>query len=408
MNKLIFLLMVCFIPIVVLSAQEVTVPEEGAFFTGEYRNMLAEWGLSEEEIQERIDTTFEQLFYGDDETQRVYYPIGDDLAYIEDINNADVRSEGMSYGMMIAVQMDKQEEFDRLWTWARTNMHHDDGPWMGYFCWHTVPDGRCLDNNPASDGEIWFVTSLFFAAARWGNGEGIYNYEAEANSILYTMLHTVDRNSSSATNMFDEETKLVVFVPQYGQNSTFTDPSYQAPHYYELWSRWADQDNDFWVDAAEAARQYWRNAAHPETGLMSNYAEFTGEPRRSGNYGDVFYADSWRSAMMVAMDYAWFAQDDWQVEQTNRYLTFFYDLGIGQYNSQFYIDGTPAGNQHRSTGLIAMNAAATLASTEPFVWDFIEEFWNTSIPTGQYRYYDGLLYLMSLLQLSGNFRIYSS
>ncbi|MEZ4670266.1 MAG: glycosyl hydrolase family 8 [Anaerolineae bacterium] len=218
---------------------------EGAFFTGNYRNMLAEWGRTDVEIQERIDSTFQQLFYGDDDTERVYYPVGDNMAYVEDINNADIRTEGMSYGMMIAVQLDKKEVFDRIWTWARTYMYHEDGPWSGYFCWHALPDGTCIDNNPASDGEIWYTTALFFAAGRWGNGEGIYNYQAEANTILNTMLHKEDKSSPLATNLFDAETKLVVFVPQRGPNRKFTDPSYQAPHYYELWARWADKDNEY-------------------------------------------------------------------------------------------------------------------------------------------------------------------
>lgn len=394
----------------VANAQDVNIPQpasEGAFFTGEYRNMLAEWGLSDEEIQTRIDEVFNQLFYGNDETERVYYPVGDDLAYIEDINNNDVRSEGISYGMMIAVQMDKKEEFDRLWNWARTKMYHEDGPWKGYFCWHTTPDGLCIDLNPASDGEIWFATALFFASARWGNGEGIYNYEEQANIILDTMLHKEEDGTHRATNLFDEETKLVVFVPQAGPNSGFTDPSYMAPQYYELWARWAEKDNDYWTEATEAARQHWRDAAHPETGLMANYAEFTGEPRPMGDYGGVYYADAWRIGMMISMDYSWFAADPWQIEQTNRYLNFFHDLGIGRYNSRFEIDGTPEGNQHRSTGHIATNAAAALSSTDPIAWDFIEEFWNTPTPTGQYRYYDGLLQMMVLLQLSGNFQIYT-
>jgi oligosaccharide reducing-end xylanase len=38
------------------------------------------------------------------------------MTYIEDIGHRDARSESISYGMMIAVQMDKVEEFDRLWT----------------------------------------------------------------------------------------------------------------------------------------------------------------------------------------------------------------------------------------------------------------------------------------------------
>jgi oligosaccharide reducing-end xylanase len=32
--------------------------------------------------------------------------------------------------------------------------------------------------------------------------------------------------------------------------------------------------------------------------------------------------------------------------------------------------------------------------------------WNTPIPSGEQRYYDGMLYLMSLMHCSGNFRIW--
>lgn len=380
-------------------------PSAGAFITGEYPNLLREWGLSDDEINERIDAVWEQLFYGDDDTQRVYYPVEDDMAYILDVHNNDVRSEGMSYGMMITVQMDRQEEFDRLWTWTKRYMYHTEGQYAGYFSWQNSPDGTMMDTNSAPDGETWFVTALFFAAARWGNGEGIYNYEAEANAILRAMLHKSDE-SSLLTNMFDPETKMVVFVPRVGVLSQFTDPSYHTPHFYELWARWAWEDNDFWYEAAEVSRDFWRTTAHPETGLMPNYAEFTGEPRAMQNYGEFFYADAWRCAMNVAVDYLWFAADDWQIEQSDRLLSFFHDLGIGQYNSRFTIDGQPVSPHHRSTGLIAMNATASLAASTDIKWDFIEEFWNTPIPSGEYRYYDGLLYLMALLHLSGDFQIH--
>ncbi len=383
-------------------------PEEGAFFTGDYRNMLAEWGLSDAEIQARIDATWEQLFYGDDDTERVYYPVGDDMAYMLDTGNNDVRSEGMSYGMMIAVQLDKQEEFDRLWTWAKTYMYRAEAPFLGYFAWHCTSDGEQLDSNPASDGEIWFVTALFFAAHRWGNGEGIYNYEVEANAILHTMLHTEDRTPlpTASRNMFNAETQQVVFVPRRGQDRMFTDPSYHTPHYYELWARWAEQDNDYWTEAAQVSRDFWHTAAHPETGLMPNYAEFTGEPRPSGDYGEYFYVDAWRVAMQVSVDYAWFAADPWQIEQTNLYLNFFYGQGLDSYVDKYTVDGTEALSPWQSEGLVAMNATATLASTDAISWEFIEAFWQTSLPTGQWRYYSGLLYLMALLHLSGNFQVY--
>lgn len=377
----------------------------GAFYTGEYPNVLQEIGLTDEEIQTRIDEVWQSLFYGDDNTERVYYPVGEDMAYILDVNNQDVRSEGMSYGMMIAVQTDHQEEFDRLWRWTKTYMYHESGQYKGYFSWHNRPDGTRIDRNPASDGEIWFAMALFFASGRWGNGEGILNYEAEANAILNAMLHT-EGPRSGATNMFDAETKMVVFVPDFGRVSEFTDPSYHTPYFYELWARWADQDREFWAEAAQVSRAFWRTTVHPETGLMPNYAEFTGEPVPWDNYGEFFYADAWRTIMHIAVDYSWFAADEWQVEQSNRLLRFFYDLGIDRYNSRFMIDGTPASPQHRSLGLIAMNAVAALAADDPIRLEFVQAFWDAQLNVGQYRYYDNLLYMLALLHLSGEFRVY--
>ncbi len=381
-------------------------PSEGAFFTGQYRNVLAEWGLSQAEIDERIEAVFQQLFYGNDNTERVYYPVGDNMAYMLDTGNGDVRSEGMSYGMMISVQLDKQEEFDRLWTWAKTYMYRTEAPYQGYFAWNCLPDGTQLNSNPASDGEIWFVTALFFAAHRWGNGEGIYNYEAEANAILHTMLHTEDENAWPSKNMFNADNYMVVFVPSHGPESLFTDPSYHTPYYYELWARWAEKDNDFWAQAAQASRDFWPLAAHPDTGLMPNYSEFTGEPRRSSDYGEFFGADAWRVAMQVAVDYAWFAADSWQIEQSNRQLQFFANEGINTYVDKYTIDGLEPQSRWHSEGLVAMNATAALAATDPVAWEFVEAFWNTSLPTGQWRYYSGLLYMLALLHLSGNFQVY--
>lgn len=378
---------------------------QGAFFTGEYPNALAEIGIAQADIDARIEATFQQLFYGNDDTQRVYYPVGDDMAYILDVANNDVRSEGMSYGMMIAVQMDKQEEFDRIWKWAKTYMYHADDPYAGYFSWHNETDGRMIDQNPASDGETWFATALLFADARWGSGEGIYDYAAEANAILNAMLHRDPMGVG--TPMFDPEAKMIVFVPSPGRDSTFTDPSYHTPHFYEIWARKAAQDNDFWAEAAQVSRDFWQLAAHPETGLMSNYTQFTGEPVARSNYGEYYYADAWRIGMNIALDYVWFRADDWQVGELNRLLTFFYDQGINSYTSRFRIDGTPADPQHRSTGLIATNAVATLAADTAFDGEFVQALWDTPVPVGQYRYYDGLLYLMALLQVSGNFRAYT-
>ncbi|HEX6032798.1 MAG TPA: glycosyl hydrolase family 8, partial [Anaerolineales bacterium] len=344
---------------VIAPRTEMIEAQAGAFHTGVYRNLFEEYlGKSDAEVQAKIDAAWEQLFYGDDERERVYYPVGEDMAYIADIGNGDVRSEGMSYGMMIAVQLDKKEEFDRLWKWAKTYMYQSDGPFQGYFAWHCTFEGEQLDANPASDGEEWFATALLFASARWGDGEGIFDYRAQAQEILDAMLHKEQNNV--ATPMFDLEHKQVVFVPMVGHVSSFTDPSYHLPAYYELWARWAERDNDFWAEAAQVSREFFKKTAHPETGLMPDYADFDGRPYGTDDHKD-FRFDAWRTLSNVAVDYVWFTADAWQVEQSNRVLKFLAAQGIDTYANQFTLDGTPLSGDH-STGLVSMAAVAALAA----------------------------------------------
>jgi oligosaccharide reducing-end xylanase len=302
------------------------------------------------------------------------------------------------------VQLNKKEEFDKLWKWAYTYMLQKDGPYKGYFAWHNEEDGTQIDANPASDGEEWFATALLFAANRWGNGEGIYNYQAEAQKILDVMLHKSEEDNGIATSMFDPDTKQIVFVPS-GRNATFTDPSYHLPAFYELWARWADKDNDFWKEAARTSRAFFKTAAHPETGLMPDYAEFDGKPNADPTHKD-FRFDAFRNASNVALDWSWFAADPWAKEQSNRLLDFFRSLGMDKYPNQYAIDGKPLSSE-RSSALIAMNATAGLAADPEKSKDFVQALWDLEIPSGQWRYYDGLLYFLSLLQASGNYRIYS-
>jgi oligosaccharide reducing-end xylanase len=373
-----------------------------------YPNLFGELlGKNTEEIQTKLNDAFRQLFYGDSSTQRIAYPAGPEMMYIEDILSNDVRTEGMSYGMMIAVQMDHQKEFNQLWKWTKTSMQHKQGQRKGYFAWHCKTNGEILDSNSASDGEEWFVTALFFASARWGNGNGIYNYKAEAQSILDAMLTKTESSDSKkdVTNMFNKKEKMVVFVPA-GEADDFTDPSYHLPHFYDIWARNADKENKFWKDAAATSRKFLKNAVHPITGLAPDYANFNAKPFSPwGGGNEHFQYDAWRVAMNVAMDHVWFGGDPWAAEQSDRLLTFFHHQGIKTYGNLFTLDGKQRGTDH-SSGLVAMNASAALASTLEIRKEFVQELWNLPIPNGPARYYDGMLYMLGLLQVSGQFRIF--
>jgi len=287
----------------------------------------------------------------------------------------------------------------------KTFMQFSTGNSKNYFAWQMYTDGRVMDSTSAPDGEEWTVMALLFASARWGDGEGIFNYKKEALTILNEM-YEKDDAGGRIKSMFNRKERQVVFVPE-PQANFFTDPSYHLPHFYELWGRLADKHNQFWLDAADTSRSFLKKTVHPVTGLAPDYAKFDGTPYSTpfNSGAGNFQYDAWRVAMNIAMDYVWFKKDAWAVNQSNKLLDFFISAGLKTHGNVFTLDGIQLINDH-SLGLVSMNAVAALAATNENRKLFVEELWNAEIPTGKYRYYDSVLYVLGMLQVSGNFKIY--
>jgi len=393
----------------------------GAFATGKYRNLFVENGHTEKEITAKIHAAFRQLFHGDTATQAVYFSAGKNangpLAYVSDVPHHDIRSEGMSYGMMIAVQLDKKAEFDAIWNYAMTYMYlsSPEHPAEGYFSWSLKRNSEANEETPAPDGEEYFVMSLYFASARWGNGKGIYNYREWADKILTTMRHHPLKSgptkfgTRTIATMVNEDTKMIRFVPGV-ERGNFTDPSYHLPAFYELWARWGPAaDRNFWADAADTSRAFFSRCTNPDTGLAPDYANWDGSPftggrnKRSSN----FSFDSWRTASNWSVDWSWWQKDENEQVLSDRIQAFFSSKGISSYGDQYTLEGESLEPRH-ANGLVSTNAVTSLAATEPRAHEFVDALWNAPIPHELVeRYYDGLLYLMSLLHCSGNYRIWA-
>jgi oligosaccharide reducing-end xylanase len=387
---------------------------KGAFQTREYRNLFAEAGYAREEIDAKLSRLFYNIFEGPD---KVYYEAGDSLAYISDLKNKDVRTEGMSYGLMIAVQFDRKDLFDRLWRWSVKYMQHREGPLEGYFAWSCQTDGTWNAQGPASDGELYFVTALLFASNQWGNDTGI-NYLKEAQYILDCAMSK--ENTGGITNFINMEHKLINFVPD-ERGNTYTDPSYHIPAFYEVWARWAyDGRSELWRECATASRHYLHKAIHPHTGLNPDQSEYDGTPRDVGRIiGKAFRFDSWRVPMNIALDYSWSCTDkDWQQNYGHSIQNFLHAQGIDTFVDQYNIDGTPVADTlgaggyktlRHSLGLVATSAAISLACSHPKSLEFIRQLWNAEnkpYEDGYFdAYYDGLLQLFSFMHLSGKYRI---
>jgi len=388
--------------------------ETGAFTSNQYRNLLAEIGYTQDQIDTRLKEIFYNLFEG---PNKIYFEVGDSMAYISDIKNNDARTEGMSYGMMIAVQFDRKDIFDRLWRWSTKYMQHREGPWEGYFAWSCKTDGTRNAQGPASDGELYYITSLIFASNRWGNDTGI-NYLKEAQYVLDCM--TSKTGEGGVTNLIDDEYKLITFVP-HGWGATFTDPSYHLPAFYEVWALWADDGRaDLWRECAEKSRAYLHKATHPVTGLNADYSHYDGTPfDTKRTIGKEFRFDSWRVPLNIALDYSWSCVDkEWQQEYGYKIQDFLYSQGLETFVDQYNVDGTMVADTlsaggykalRHSLGLVSSSAAVSLACSHPKSREFIHHFWNSKhepYADGYFdAYYDGLLQMFAYMHLSGNYRI---
>ena len=408
--------------------------KKGGFETGNYRNVFVEMGYAPAEVEAKLNEVFCDVFLG---PNKVYFEVGDSLGYISDIKNHDARTEGMSYGMMIAVQLDKKDIFDRLWRWSRKYMQHQTGPREGYFAWSCKTDGTHNAEGAASDGELYYITSLLFASNRWGNDTGI-DYKAEAQRIL-NCIQPRDYKEERPMPQFpgrpapqgpgkifliDPETRLITFTPD-GFGQRFTDPSYHIPAFYEVWARWADDGRaDYWMDCAAKARTFLHKAINENTGLNPDMCQYDGSVMSFGGRrfgGENFRYDSWRVPMNMALDYEWSCADqEWQQQYGERIQNFFYSQGIDTFVDQYRVDGSlPEGDEilqaggfrklRHSIGLVGTLAAASVMCSHEKSKEFVDALWNAKhVPfdDGYFdAYYDGLLRLFAFMHLSGHYRV---
>jgi oligosaccharide reducing-end xylanase len=385
-----------------------------AFESGVYRNLFREAGYDRAAIDQKIDKAWYDIFEG---PQRVYFQEGDSMGYVSDVKNHDARTEGLSYGMMIAVQFNKKEVFDRIWRWSKKYLQHQSGPREGYFAWSIDPKTfRKNSEGSASDGELYYITSLLFAANRWGNNTGI-DYYREARRILDAMWKK--DGTGNIYNLINTEHKQITFVSE-GGNYKWTDPSYHLPAFYEVWALYAkDGHEQFYRDCADTSRAFLHRACHPVTGLNYDYAEFSGAAHPTSWMPPAFRYDSWRVPMNIAMDYTWFGKDKhWQEDYARQLQDFLRSKGIDSYEDQFNVDGSrpdfilQAGSVKKlrhSIGLVSTAATASLINPEKNSRDFVQAIWNAKLEPyedGYFDpYYDGLLYLFSLLHLSGKYQL---
>jgi oligosaccharide reducing-end xylanase len=192
---------------------------------------------------------------------------------------------------------------------------------------------------------------------------------------------------------------------------TITNPSYHLPQFYEVWARFLNDRGQpksaaFYLTAAERSRMLLRKAANQHTGLAADYTDFDGVGVKDLSGHSNFQWDAWRVVANLAVDWSWWRRDAWQQREADTLQAFLFSKGIQNYPSTYSLNGTAILESH-SVGLVAVNAVASLAATDKNVATaFVAELWNAAIPANKWRYYNGILVILSLMQVSGRYRSY--
>jgi len=399
--------------LLIVSSSSMDAKKKSAYHTGNYRNLLKEAGYKQKDIDKKVNDVYAALFESKGDHQ-IYFEVGDSMGYVSDVKNRDARTEGLSYGLMVAVQLNKKDVFDRIWRWSKKYAQHQDGPSKGYFAWSIEPkSGRMNSSGSASDGELYFVTALLFASNRWGNDTGI-NYYKEARFILDNMW--AKDGTNGIMPFINMEHKQINFTPDRGGNG-YTDPSYHLPAFFEIWAEYAkDGHEQFYRDCADSSRAYLQRTVDPITGLNAERSQYSGAPQGRNT---LFGFDSWRVPMNITMDYLWYGKDKaFQTDYANRIQKFFRSQGVETFLDQYNMDGTTptrpmsATNYKKmkhSIGLVTTVTATQLINGKKGNLDFVNHLWTLKhepYDDGYFdAYYDGLLYLFGLMHLSGKYQI---
>ncbi|MEY4590826.1 MAG: hypothetical protein RL497_2902 [Pseudomonadota bacterium] len=379
-------------------------PATGALASGTYRNLAAEMGKTDGAAKR--DDAWNKMF-GTDTNYRIYETLGSDMAYMKTPDSNDVRTEGQSWGLTVAVMMNKQAEFDKLWRFAATHQRNTTGSYPGTFAWQVKFDSAGkpykADAGAAPDGEEYMAFALLNADARWGSS-GAINYLAEAKAVLTAVRTHLMVNG------------IIVFSPSVGN---VTDPSYHIPAFYSYFAqRLTDQaDKDYWNGVANSSRTFLQtHLASAPNGLPTYLASpagayltgnlFTGQP----NPAHIYEYDAWRVALNIGLDAHLMGAQPWHKTAVNTIHNFLLSKQNSEtcYKQKYEYGVAVASNNYcADVGQKAANAVGLLAGTSATNANFFfEQFWSSSFPSGTYRYYGGSLYMLSLLHAIGEFKFH--
>ena len=297
----------------------------------------------------------------------------------------DTVSEGLGYGLLLAVSFDEQNLFDDLYGYAKSHFNGN-----GLMHWHIDANNNVTSHDgghgAATDADEDIALALIFADKRWGSGR--YNYGGEARTLINNLYNHCVENGSNVLKPGDA----------WG-GSSVTNPSYFAPAWYKIFAKFTGDNR--WNQVADKCYQIVDEIKkyNNGTGLVPDWCTASGT-QASGQGYDYTY-DATRYGWRTAIDYSWFG-DSRAKENCDALTRFFSKEGAGGIGDGYTIQGSKIGNNHNSC-FIGLVAASSMTGYD---LNFSKELYRETVAVKEedhYGYYGNSLRLLMLLYTTGHF-----
>jgi endo-1,4-beta-D-glucanase Y len=308
-------------------------------------------------------------------------------------------SEGIGYGMILAVYFDDQALFDGLWKYEQLYLDA-----QGLMNWEIGPDGKVTSggSGAATDGDEDMAFALVMADKQWG-GSGTLDdtYLNHAKRLIELILkYEVDGTRNSLLKPGD----------QWG-NVDVTNPSYFAPAYFRVFGRATGKVEEW--DRVIAAnydileRSLNATSGNADNGLVPAWCDSTGKPVVAYSGAPThFQNDSTRTPFRIGQDYCYFGEP--RAKAYLQKINQFYDgVGVENIVDGYALNGTPK-PERAVNGLHAasfVGPAGVAAMSDPAQQDFLDRAYGlveSQKLTAGTIYYQKSWTALSLLMMTGN------
>jgi endo-1,4-beta-D-glucanase Y len=288
-------------------------------------------------------------------------------------------SEGIGYGLVLAVYFNDQTLFNDLWNY-KVN-HSPNKAMMG---WLINSGGGVQDSNSATDGDSDIAMALILANRRWGSA-GTFNY----NSLATQEVQKVGSNDVDPVDFH-------IFPGDYCSHASNdnTYPSYFTPAWY---TEFGAQTGNATMWASVLSKAYTMLAAcrNGSTGLAPE--ECTAGGSAAGTQDSY---NSERIPFRYSLDYLWNGNANNSLTQINLDNAFFAGKATTVGATYNITGGNPTDTTHNGSRVGPVGTSFMVAGHTGDLTAYYTEA-SSAFNDGSH-FYNSTLALLSLLEMSGN------